>query len=43
MKQRPKAFLIHGFLGAGKTTFAKRLEEEEKALRFTHDEWMSQL
>jgi predicted kinase len=24
-------------------TFAKRLEKEEKALRFTHDEWMSQL
>lgn len=43
MNQKPKAFLIHGFLGAGKTTFSKHLESEEKALRFTHDEWMSQL
>jgi predicted kinase len=39
----PKAFLLHGFLGAGKTTFAKRLEVDQDAVRFTHDEWMSQL
>ncbi len=37
------AHLIHGFLGAGKTTFAKRLELELPALRFSHDEWMSRL
>ncbi|MCM5556419.1 AAA family ATPase [Pleomorphomonas sp. JP5] len=43
MNRKPKAFLLHGFIGAGKTTFAKRLEEEEKALRFTHDEWMNEL
>jgi len=43
MNQRPKAFLLHGFLGAGKTTFAKRLEKEQQALRFTHDEWMNEL
>lgn len=43
MKQTPKAFLLHGFVGAGKTTFAKRLETAEMALRFTHDEWMNQL
>jgi predicted kinase len=35
--------LIHGFLGAGKTTFARRLEESLPAIRFTHDEWMSRL
>lgn len=35
--------LIHGYLGVGKTTFAKRLEAELPALRFSHDEWMSRL
>lgn len=43
MSASPKAFLLHGFLGAGKTTLAKRLEREQKAVRFTHDEWMSRL
>ena len=37
------AHLIHGGVGAGKTTLAKRLEVETGALRFTHDEWMSAL
>ena len=37
------AHLIHGFLGAGKTTFARRLEYDLPALRFTHDEWMVRL
>lgn len=37
------AHLIHGYLGAGKTTFAKRLEADLPALRFSHDEWMSRL
>jgi predicted kinase len=37
------AHLIHGGVGAGKTTFAKQLEIEPGALRFTHDEWMSAL
>lgn len=37
------AHLIHGYLGSGKTTFAKALEEETGALRFTHDEWMKKL
>lgn len=40
---KPKAFLLHGFIGAGKTTFAKTLESDQHAVRFTHDEWMSQL
>ena len=37
------AHLIHGFIGAGKTTFARRLERRLPAIRFTHDEWMSRL
>ncbi|WP_196257895.1 AAA family ATPase [Pelagibacterium limicola] len=43
MTSKPKAFLLHGFLGAGKTTFAKRLEMDQDAVRFTHDEWMARL
>ena len=37
------AHLIHGFLGAGKTTFARQLERELPAIRFSQDEWMSHL
>lgn len=37
------AHLIHGYLGAGKTTFASALEKEVTAVRFTHDEWMQKL
>ena len=32
--------LIHGYIGAGKTTFAKKLEVETGAIRFSPDEWM---
>lgn len=31
-------YIIHGFIGAGKTTVAKRLEKEMGAKRFTPDE-----
>ena len=37
------AFLMHGYLGAGKTTLARQLEADESAIRFTHDEWMQVL
>ena len=37
------AHLIHGYLGAGKTTLARQLEAELPALRFSHDEWMAKL
>lgn len=40
---KPTAFLLHGFLGSGKTTLAKQLEKQQDALRFTHDEWMVRL
>jgi predicted kinase len=39
----PTLHMIHGFVGAGKTTFAKRLEQTLPAVRFTHDEWLNKL
>lgn len=36
----PTVHLIHGYLGAGKTTFAKRLAAELGAIRFSPDELM---
>lgn len=32
--------VICGFIGAGKTTFAKQLEERTGAVRITKDEWL---
>lgn len=45
MKQtnKPIAHLICGFIGSGKTTFARKLEKETGAARFTKDEWMVRL
>lgn len=40
MNQRPTLHLIHGFTGSGKTTFARRLERELRAIRLSPDEWM---
>jgi predicted kinase len=37
------AHLVHGFLGAGKTTFARRLEVATGALRLSSDEWYMKL
>jgi predicted kinase len=37
------AHLTHGFLGVGKTTFARQLEKQLPAIRFSHDEWMARL
>jgi predicted kinase len=36
-------FLLCGLPGAGKTTLAKRLEQERSALRFTPDDWIAAL
>lgn len=36
-------YIICGFIGAGKTTFAKKLEKETGALRITKDEWLISL
>ena len=38
--KKPTVHLIHGFVGAGKTTFAKQLEKETGAVRYSNDEWM---
>lgn len=35
----PTVYLICGFIGAGKTTFSKKLETETGAVRITKDEW----
>jgi len=37
---KPIAHLICGFIGSGKTTFARKLEKETGVIRFTKDEWM---
>lgn len=42
MKNKASIHLICGFLGFGKTTYAKKLERELPATRFTHDEIMLQ-
>ena len=33
-------YLMHGFIGSGKTTFAKKLATEKRAMRLTHDDYM---
>lgn len=39
-KKQTVAYVICGFIGAGKTTFARKLEKETGAIRITKDEWM---
>ncbi len=39
----PTLHALHGFLGAGKTTLARRLEHDLPALRLGSDEWMVRL
>jgi predicted kinase len=39
-RSKPSAHIVIGFIGAGKTTFARKLERETGAVRFTKDEWM---
>ena len=43
MKRKPIVYLICGFIGAGKTTFAKKLEEKTGAVRIVKDEWSIRL
>lgn len=39
----PTVNLFYGLAGSGKTTEARRLQEDHQALRFTLDEWMIRL
>jgi predicted kinase len=43
MKTQPIVYVICGFIGAGKTTFARKLEEKTGAVRITKDEWSIRL
>ena len=43
MKRKPTVYVLCGFIGAGKTTFAKKLEETTGAVRITKDEWLIRL
>ena len=42
-KKQSTVYLICGFIGAGKSTFAKQLEEKTGAVRITKDEWLIRL
>lgn len=39
----PEVHLTCGYMGFGKTTFAKKLEKELPAVRLTHDDFMYQI
>jgi predicted kinase len=43
MNTKPTVYLICGFIGAGKTTFARKLEARTGAVRITKDEWSIRL
>jgi predicted kinase len=43
MTTRPTLFLTVGLPATGKTTVARRIEVEERALRLTKDEWVKAL
>ena len=43
MNRQAIVYLVCGFIGAGKTTFAKKLEEKSGAVRITKDEWSIRL
>ena len=42
-RSMPGIHAIHGFIGAGKTTLARKLEHDLPALRLNADEWMVEL
>jgi predicted kinase len=43
MKRIPTVHMIYGYLGAGKTTFARKLELGLPAMRFSQDEWITRI
>ena len=40
MNDTPTIHLVHGFIGSGKTSFARELEERIEGMRFSLDEWL---
>jgi predicted kinase len=40
MRTKARVYVLCGFIGAGKTTFAKKLAEQTGAVRITKDEWL---
>ncbi|MFC1887224.1 AAA family ATPase [Candidatus Cloacimonadota bacterium] len=42
-QRKPVAHVICGFIASGKTTFAKKLEDETGAIRFTKDDWIIEI
>lgn len=40
MKKIPTIYLMHGFIGCGKTTVAKQIQKEIGAILLTHDDFM---
>jgi len=43
MNVKPTVYVLCGFIGAGKTTFARKLEQRTGAVRITKDEWLIHL
>ena len=43
MSEEATVYLLCGFIGAGKTTFARKLDERTGAVRITKDEWLIRL
>ena len=43
MNAKPVVYVMCGFIGAGKTTFARKLETKTGAVRITKDEWLIRL
>jgi predicted kinase len=43
MKAKPTVYVLCGFIGSGKTTFARKLEARTGAVRITKDEWLVRL
>jgi len=39
----PIIYALHGYMGSGKTTYAKKICDESKALLMSHDAWMVSL
>lgn len=43
MRSQSVVYVLCGFIGSGKTTFAKKLEHQTGAVRITKDEWLIRL